>query len=618
MTTGTIPKPAGRWTKAAWTLLTVISLGLAGCNGGSSDLNATDGQAQISLSDAPGDFLAYSVDVVSLTLTKQNGTVVDTLPRTARVDFAQLADLSELLTAATVPSGKYTSVVMHLDYSTADIEVDDGTGNAVKASVQDSGGNPITTLDVSLDFDTNHPLVIVPGLPSQLEVDFNLAASNDVDMTDPAHPVVAVDPVLTASLSFDQTRSHRVRGPLASVNTGANTFTLILRPFHLLLGNFGQFTITTDADTVFEINQVTYQGGAGLTQLAAQPATTATVAVVIPDGAGHLVASEVYAGSSVAFGTSDVVSGNVTSRVGDVLTVRGASLVRADGTLSFHDTVQVQLGANTKVTAEGSTAGNLDKDNISVGQRVTAFGTCNDSNCATLDATDSNNGPVRMLLTQLNGNINTNGVSGQVVTMTLNRINGRPIGLFDFAGTGASVSFDADPANYKVNLPNSITPPAGNGTALKVRGFVAPFGQATAADDFDAVTLIDVSTGPADLVVHWPITALVTTPFTTFTPSGMVVDLSLSTRVHDVYRSGVDTTLLTTDTPTVNAKTPNLGLFVIGYRGAIQVYTRLSDFQSALQTRLGAGQYARAFAAHGTYADTGATLTATGMLMLLR
>lgn len=613
-----ISKPVNRWTNAALALLTAVSLSLAGCNGGSSsDLGAGNGQAMISLTDAPGDFLAYSVDVVSLTLTKQGGTVVTTLPRTARVDFAQLSDLCELLTGASVPAGKYTRVVMRLDYSNADIEVDKGDGTGVKATVQDSGGNPVTTLDVSLDFDTNHPLVIVPGLPSQLEVDFNLAASNDVDMTNPANPVVTVDPVLTASLSFDQTRSHRVRGPLASVDTGTNTFTLILRPFHLLQGDFGRITVTTDTNTIFEIDHIAYQGSAGLTRLAAEPAATAAVAVVVPDGAGHLVASEVYAGSSVAFGTRDVVTGNVTSRSGDVLTVRGASLVRADGTLSFHDSVQVQLGTNTKVTAEGSTAGNLDKDNISVGQRITAFGIW-DAIGSALDATDPNNGPVRMLLTQLNGNINTNGVSGQIVTMTLNRINGRPIGLFNFAGTGTSVSFDADPTSYKVNLPNSITPPSGNGAALKVRGFVAPFGQATATDDFDAETVIDVSTGPADLVVHWPITALVTTPFTTFTPSGMVVDLTQSTLVHDVYRSGVDTTLLTTDTPTVNAKTPNLGLFVIGYRGAIQVYTRLSDFQSALQTRLGAGQYARAFAAHGTYADTGETLTATGMLMLLR
>jgi len=220
-----------------------------------------------------------------------------------------------------------------------------------------------------------------------------------------------------------------------------------------------------------------------------------------------------------------------------------------------------------------------------------------------------------MLLTQLNGNINT--VSNQVVDMNLNRIDGRPITIFDFTGAGSS-GHVVDPSHYMVNIPNSINPPTGNGAALKVRGFVAPFGQATATDDFDASTLINVSTGPADLVVHWPITALVTTPFITFNTSGMVVDLSQSTLVHDVYRSGVDTTLLTTDTPSVNAITPNLGLFVIGYHGAIQVYLRLSDFQSALQARLGAGQYARVFAAHGIYTDTSETMTATGMLVLLR
>jgi hypothetical protein len=35
-----------------------------------------------------------------------------------------------------------------------------------------------------------------------------------------------------------------------------------------------------------------------------------------------------------------------------------------------------------------------------------------------------------------------------------------------------------------------------NGTPVKVRGFPQPFGQATAVDDFNAVTLIDVTNAP--------------------------------------------------------------------------------------------------------------------------
>ena len=607
-------KRFNRWVNAACILLTAVSLSLAGC-GGSSNVGASDGQVVVSLTDAAGDFLAYSVDVVALTLTKQDGTVVSTLPQTTRVDFTQLADLSELLTGASVPAGKYKSVSMTLDYSNADIEVDDGTGQAVQASVKDSGGNAVSTLAVSLDFDTYHPLVIAPGLPSQLEVDFDLAASNEVDMSNPAAPVVTVEPVLSASLSFDQSKPHRVRGPLASVDTGAGTFTLNLRPFHLLTGDFGKLTITTDANTVFEIDQVTYQGSAGLAQLANEPPATATAAVVTPNSAGQLIATEVYAGSSVLYGTSDAVSGNVIARSGNVLTVRGASLVRADGTLSFHDTLQVQLGANTKVTAQGSTATGLDKHNLSVGQRITAFGTCSDSPCSTLDATDPSKGPVRMLITQLNGTVNS--VAGQVISMTLDRIDGRPVGLFDFTGTGTTGN-DADPNNYAVAVPIAITPTSSNGAPLKVRGFVTPFGQATATDDFDAKTLIDVSTGPADLVVGWPILAQVTTPFSTFTASGIVVDLSQSGLVHDVYRSGVDTTLAKTVTPTVNAQDPNQGVYVICYQRTIQIYTTLSSFQSALQTQLNAGRHARAFTAHGSYDDTSTTLTATRMMMLLR
>ena len=46
----------------------------------------------IGLTDADGDFLSYSVDVVSLTLTKADGAIVATLPLRQRVDFADLVE----------------------------------------------------------------------------------------------------------------------------------------------------------------------------------------------------------------------------------------------------------------------------------------------------------------------------------------------------------------------------------------------------------------------------------------------------------------------------------------------------------------------------------------------
>ncbi|HHO59183.1 MAG TPA: hypothetical protein ENJ64_02995, partial [Thiotrichales bacterium] len=135
------------------TILTlfVIVFFLAGC-GGSSDATTSseNGEVIIGLTDAEGDHATYTVDVLSLTLTKSNGVEVETLPLNTRVDFAQYTELTEFLTAATIPNGIYTRASMVLDYSNADIQVEDASGNLVAiTNIQDVDGNPIQTLAVS-------------------------------------------------------------------------------------------------------------------------------------------------------------------------------------------------------------------------------------------------------------------------------------------------------------------------------------------------------------------------------------------------------------------------------------------------------------------------------------
>src|SRR5206468_11703030 len=99
---------------------------------------------------------------------------------------------------------------------------------------------------------------------------------------------------------------------------------------------------------------------------------------------------------------------------------------------------------------------------------------------------DASSGLVRLLVTQLNGSVNN--VVGNTVAMTLARIDGRPIGLFNFAGTGPTGN-DANPNSYQVATGALDLTGIVSGTPLKVRGFVQPFGQATATDDFHAITL---------------------------------------------------------------------------------------------------------------------------------
>src|SRR5580658_757969 len=91
------------------------------------------GTAMVSLTDAPGDFISYMVNVVSLQLTRSDGTVVETLPVTTKVDFAQLVNLSEIISADQIPEGSYVSAAMTLDFSTATIVVDNGTAGVTIA-----------------------------------------------------------------------------------------------------------------------------------------------------------------------------------------------------------------------------------------------------------------------------------------------------------------------------------------------------------------------------------------------------------------------------------------------------------------------------------------------------
>ena len=590
-------------------LALAAALGFAGCKSGADD----EGMVNVALTDAAGDFLSYTVDVTSLSLTKDDGKVVETLPQRTRVDLAQLTDLSEFVTAASVPSGTYVSMTLNLDFANAVIEVDKGDGTAVQvagANILDAQGAQVSTLSMVVKFDGTRQLKVAPFTPIRLDLDFNLAASNTVDLTAPASPVVTVNPILVAAIDPDAPKPHRIRGPLDSVNIQASSFTLVLRPFNLIQGDHGRVTFVTDTNTQFEINQVSSTGGTGLQALAPLRGAAVVATGTFVPGTLQFLATEVRAGSSVAFGTNDVLTGNVLARSGNTLTVKGAELVRNDGTLIFRDTVSVTValpgpGPGTKVIKQGvATAATLA--DISVGQRITVFGTL-DAPGTSMDATA---GLARLLVTQLNG-IATS-VGGGLVGMTLARIDGRPVSIFNFTGTGTPGN-DADPAAYVVAA--GLLPLTGivNGTPLKVRGFPFSFNTAGAAGDFTAVTLIDVTNSPATLAVGWP--ALEPAPFT-FISGGMSVNLANAGLLHDVFRDGVDTPLLTTDAPKA-VSNQGRGLFVIGIDGTVQVFTQFAAYQQALQSALGSGKQARSFVAAGTYVDATKTLTAGVMATAL-
>ncbi len=338
-----------------------IFMSFAGCSSDSG--SNTNSQAQsnlvIGITDDEGDFLAYSVDVLSLTLTKKNGAVVDVLPVKTRVDFAQYTDMIEFLTAATVPTGEYVSAQVTLDYGSADIQVEDESGQAVRVdSIVDENGSPIRTLTLDVSLESHDSLIIAPGIPASLNLDFDLAASNTVRFTG-STAVVTVTPVLLAKVNVDIPEIHRVRGPLerGSVDLGTGSFKVIVRPFiHAMTGSdkkFGVLDVNTTGTTVYQIDGISYQGGAGLEKLSTMPAYTAIIVMgSLMNNPLRFEAQEVYAGSSVPGGQHDVVWGIVIKRSEDTLTIKGGSLMRAGGSVVFNDDVTIKLGDNTKVSKQ--------------------------------------------------------------------------------------------------------------------------------------------------------------------------------------------------------------------------------------------------------------------------
>jgi hypothetical protein len=472
---------------------------LHGCGGGSNSGGSasSEGQVLIGLTDAAGDFAQYAVDVTAIKLHKVDGTVVDAIPMngTTTVDFAQLTNMTEFMTVATVGAGAYDKVVLTLDYTNADIEVYGTDGTSIVTVSPDNitgeDGNKITTIDVTVQLDSN--LLVAGGRSSHMALDFNLASNNivtleqvqinpsDPSATDVAH--LKVTPIITADLTPDTNKTQRFRGALQSVDVATNSFVMTVHPFCHDLSeddSFGTMTILVDDNTVYNIDGTNYSGTEGLTALSD---STLLGAAVVAHGAFdsnlNFVATEVLAGIGVA-GSLDGVKGTVISRSGNTLTLKGATLHgdRSNWGVSFRDTITVTLASTTKVSKQFSIK-NFTISEISVGQLIEVFGTFSssgdesdidvesysdqdhyfdDDSSSDTGTVDATNGYVRMLLTTISGRLNIPAVQvppqsenkyaihDTWLSMSLDGIGGMGGGKGDhvsplcFPGTGSSLS----------------------------------------------------------------------------------------------------------------------------------------------------------------------------------
>lgn len=638
-------------TLLASVLLACAAL-LAGCGGGSTAAGSPAaaggtssaqactncGSAVVSVTDAPGDFLSYIVNVVSLKLTRDDGTVVETVPAKTQVDFAQLVNLSEVLTANQVPAGNYVSATMTIDYAGATIVVDNGlTGVAIAtANVIDgttslplAAPNP-TQMTLNLTFASGSALVVSPNSVANLALDFNLLASNTIAPSATSPATVTVSPVLTASLAPDSSKQLRVRGALASVDTAGGSYIVDVRPFSQATGSSGQLTVLTTAQTTYEVNGTAATGSAGLTLLAAAAGGTVTVAYGTWDATAQtFTATSVVAGSSVIGNTRDGLSGTVIARTGTTLTVAHGCLQHAgEAGLGYASSVTVTIASTTTVTEPGVT-GSFTIQDVSVGQVVAVtgtFGAASSGAPATLDATA---GSVALLPTPVTGVVTD--ISGSTLTLKLQSIGGADAANLSFAGTGASTAQDATATAYTVALPAAL-PLTGiaAGAPVRLTGYVAPFG--TAPPDFNASTLVNFTLSGAFLQVRWAPPGN-TAPFATLSATGLTVAAStLTGAAGETLKVGplrVDPSTLTGGLSIVPAASGSGSMPTAGDAGhpnfaiahgatqSLSTYATFADFETALSTALTGTNGVLQVLADGAYDASSATLSASQMIVVL-
>jgi hypothetical protein len=623
----------------------VFGLIAAGCH--HNNLTSGFGVAWTTLTttDDPGQFTSYLVTVDSVVLVGQLNGAVSAVAVPEIVDFTKLTNLSELWATASVPVDTYTSAIITLDYTNAQISVM-VNGAPVKVTIVDPSGATPTTIAVTATFDKSNLLILQPTFATsnavRLAINYDMSASNKVNLTT-SPPTLTVKPFMSVATTAADKKLIRVRGPLINSSVGAGTYTVVVRPFFDEVNSLGTDTIFNDANTVYTLGGVTYVGTPGITALSQTSAgSTQTAAYTTfeptPTLAAGLIAGVFHSKYVVAGGTledffTDGIEGDVIARSGNTLTIRGGTLfANAAQVVQYEDLdSQVLVGPSTQVTADGisSTLGALNYNSIAVGQHITARGlySLSSAGVTILDSTGSatDTGSVRLQSTELFGSLISSAAGG--LQMNLSGIENWPASIYNFAGNGTGAAQDPTAANFAVNTGALTLPTAAAGDPLWIDGYVSPF--ASAPPDFLAQSVLAQPSVPATLAVTWTGTGTAA-PFATLTATGLTIDLSNAAFGSGQLRIGAQsidiTTLSATPSivPGVAAPDPTSGLplftplFSVGpgaistsTTGTILSFNGFAAFVTQLTTTFATPTPATQFVARGLYDRASNTFTAS-------
>lgn len=632
-------------------LLCACGFGLiaAGCH--HNNLNSGFGVAWTTLTatDDRGQFTSYLVTIDSVVLNGKLNGAVSAIAVPETVDFTKLTNLSELWATASLPVDTYTSAIITLDYTNAQISVM-VNGAPVKVSIVDPSGIVPTTIAVTVTLDPANPLLLQPTFATsnalRLAINYDIEASNNVDLTT-SPPKLTVKPFLSAATTAADNKLIRVRGPLINSSVNLRTYTIVVRPFFDEVNSLGTDTIFNDANTVYTLSGNTYVGVPGITALSQTSAgSTETAAYTTfeptPTPATGVIAGSFHSVYVVAGGTledffTDGIEGDVIARSGNTLTLRGGLLTANAAQVIQYENLdsQVLVGPSTQVTADGlSTLGPLNYNSIAVGQHITARGLFSQSSAGVtiVDSTGSatDTGSVRLQSTELYGSLISSAAGS--LALNLQAIENYPVSVYNFAGNGASAAQDPTAANFVVNTGALPLPTAAAADPLWVDGYVSPF--ASAPPDFLAQSVLAQPSVAATLAVTWTGTGTAA-PFTTLTATGLTIDLSNAAFGTGQLRIGAQsidiTTLSASPSIVPGAAVPaanGLPLFAPRFSvgpGAISEssttpilsFNEFATFVTQLTTTFATPTPATKFVARGSYDRTSNTFTASSIDVVL-
>jgi hypothetical protein len=626
----------------------VFGLAAAGCHNNNLDSGFGVAWTTLGLTDDPGQFTSYIVTIDSVVLVGTNNGQVGAIEVPETLDFTKLTSLSELWSTASLPVDTYTSAIITLDYTSAQISVM-VNGAPVKATIVDPSGATPTVVTVTVNLDPGNLLTLIPTFATsnalRFHVNYDMSASNAINFTT-SPPTVTIKPFMSVSTTEPDNKLIRVRGALINSNVDLGTYTVVVRPFFDEVNSLGTMTLFNGANTIYTFGGVTYTGSAGLVPLS-QASAGSTVAAAFttfeptptPQAgvtAGIFNSVYVVAGGTLEDFFTEGLEGDVIARSGNVLTVRGATLFDNDAQVVQYETLdsQVLLAPATLVTADGINLGPLNSNSISVGQHITARGifSVNAAGVTVLDSTGNSSedtGSVRLQSTELFGTL-VSATSGSA-TLNLQAIENWPASVYNFAGNGTSAGQDPTAANFLVNT-GALPVTAAAGDPLWIEGFTSPFG--TAPPDFTAEAVNAEANEPATLVVIWSGTGTAA-PFATLTSSGLTIDLANAAFASGQLRFGADSidikTLSATPMIVPAAAQPAANglplfnpLFSVGpganpetVTANISSFNGFGAFVTALNTTFATPTPATQFVARGFYNPTANTFTASSIDVVL-